>query len=273
MDREKSIIKPFLGKYNGDDAAVIKSKVYSCDLFCENVHFKRDWMSYKQIGAKAMLVNISDTIVMNALPKYALLGLSIPKSLPRQASFELCEGILEVAKQYKVQIIGGDTISSPNLNICISIIGELLKKPVLRKGLVSGDLLAFTGKLGSSQDGLSRLKCGLKIHKNHRFIKPVLRDRFFYQVASRLRCAMDISDGLAKDLSRMLEINHLGVKYTKRLSKSVLTSGEEYELLLAFPRKNLPYLQAIAKKSRLSLNVFGVVKRKKHVYHGKEHHF
>ena len=64
MDKEKLIIKAFLNELNGDDGAVIKNWCLSKDLFFENVHFKREWLSLEQIASKAMLVNISDAIVM-----------------------------------------------------------------------------------------------------------------------------------------------------------------------------------------------------------------
>lgn len=273
MDRENYIIKPFLNKFIGDDAALVGDLVYSSDLFCEDVHFKKGWLSYKEIGSKAMLVNISDTIVMNALPKYALLNLSIPKSLSNHDTLELSTGILEVAAKYGVKIIGGDTISDKKLGLCITIIGKIRGKPKLRKGAKIGDLLAFTGKLGSSRRGLLRLLAGGNLPKNHRFKNPVLRQDFFYDIASKIHCAMDISDGLAKDLSRLLKANQKGVKFIKRLSFDELFSGEEYELLLAFDPRHLKAIKARAIKARVKLNIFGKITRKRYKFHGKEHHF
>ncbi|WP_228661699.1 AIR synthase related protein, partial [Campylobacter coli] len=81
MNKEDFIIKAFLNEKNGDDGAIIDKWCLSKDLFFENVHFKREWLTLEQIATKAMLVNISDAIVMNAKPKYALLGLALPNSL------------------------------------------------------------------------------------------------------------------------------------------------------------------------------------------------
>ncbi|KFN40070.1 MAG: thiamine monophosphate kinase, partial [Sulfuricurvum sp. MLSB] len=81
----------------GDDGARIGNRVYSKDLFFENVHFKRRWLSPYQIGYKAMIVNISDAVAMNAIPKYALLGVAMPKSMSLHQMDELADGIKDAA--------------------------------------------------------------------------------------------------------------------------------------------------------------------------------
>ena len=86
MDKELFYISLFNNKFIGDDGAVVDGRVYSADAFCENIHFKREWMSLKQIAAKAVTVNVSDAVAMNATPKYALVTIAIPKAFtPAQA--------------------------------------------------------------------------------------------------------------------------------------------------------------------------------------------
>ncbi|MBR2148997.1 MAG: thiamine-phosphate kinase, partial [Campylobacter sp.] len=89
MDKEQSIISNFKHNLNGDDGAIIGDMVYSKDMFVEDIHFKSHWLSPKQIGKKAMIVNLSDAIAMNATPKYALLGLGLPKNLSNKYIKEL----------------------------------------------------------------------------------------------------------------------------------------------------------------------------------------
>ncbi len=84
MDKESRFISLFKSKKIGDDAALVGGMVYSKDAFFENVHFKKTWMSHCQIAAKAMSVNISDAIAMNAKPKYALLSVAMPKNITRK---------------------------------------------------------------------------------------------------------------------------------------------------------------------------------------------
>ncbi len=78
MDKEKFLINQLHSDYIGDDGAVVGEMVYSIDAFHEDVHFKRAWMTPAQTGRKAMLVNLSDAIAMNASPQYALVTPSIP---------------------------------------------------------------------------------------------------------------------------------------------------------------------------------------------------
>ena len=74
MNKENFFIKHISNsKYIGDDGAFVDGLVYSQDAFFEDVHFKKEWMDYEKIGNKAMLVNISDAVSMNAVPKYALI--------------------------------------------------------------------------------------------------------------------------------------------------------------------------------------------------------
>ncbi|MBF7042164.1 thiamine-phosphate kinase [Campylobacter volucris] len=273
MDKEKLIIKAFANPINGDDGAVIDGYCYSKDLFCENVHFKRSWMSLEQIGAKAMLVNISDAIVMNSTPKYALLGLSLPKDISFDEVKKLQNGLLKEAKKFDIQIIGGDTISDDKINISLTLISKINQKTIYRKGLKKGDLLAFSGKLGDSIKGLKILQNGFFLHSNHRFIRPNLKQKFFYDIAKKIRVSMDISDGLNKDLSRMLAINRLSVTFLKKLNFFELNSAEEYEILFAFDKKYKAYIKNMAKKHRVKLNIFAKTKTGRYKYYGKEHHF
>lgn len=273
MDKEKLIIKAFLNKYNGDDAAVIKNWCLSKDLFFENVHFKREWLSLEQIASKAMLVNISDAIVMNAIPKYALLGLALPKNLNENEIKALQKGFLKTAKKFGIQIIGGDTISNEKIDISITLLSKIRKKVIYRKGLKTGNLLAFTGNLGQSLRGLELLQKGEKLEPKHRFITPKLRKKFFYEIANKVVCAMDISDGLSKDLSRLLELNKLGISFLKKLDFYELYSGEEYEILFAFEKNDKEFIEKIAKKHKLKLNIFGQAVKGKYEFRGKEHHF
>ena len=224
MNKEDFIIKAFKNKLNGDDGAVLGKWCFSKDLFVQDVHFKRSWLSLEQIATKAMLVNISDAITMNAVPKYALLGLSLP-NLSKKEIKNLQKGFLKTAKKFRIKIIGGDTIQSDKIGISITLISKV-KKPVFRTGLKKGHLLAFTNTLGRSLEGLKTLQNGGKLSKNHKFIKPKLHPKFFYEIAPKISCAMDISDGLSKDLSRLLKCNHLGVFMFKKLSKKELYSGE-----------------------------------------------
>ena len=156
MDKERYIFEKFRSKLNGDDCAVIGERAYCKDLFVEGVHFRRGWLSLREIGAKAMLVNISDMIATNARAKYALLGLAVPREIGTREIDELCAGVSETAREWGIRIIGGDTIGSDRIALSVSLIGKC-KRPVFRSGARVGDLIAHTGELGSAGRDLAVL--------------------------------------------------------------------------------------------------------------------
>ena len=258
MDKEARIISHFTHALNGDDGALLGDFVYSKDLFIENVHFKREWLSMEQIGAKAVLVNLSDAIAMNATPLFALLGLALPKELENDEINALLGGILSTCAKHGVSIIGGDTTSADKITISLTIISKANKKTLFRKSTKNGDFIAFTGSLGLSLKGLKALQNGGKIARNSRFIKPSLRIEFMKKSAKNLKSAMDISDGLANDLPKFL--GKKGAKISAKLGKNQWLSGEEYELLVAFSPKNKARVLAYAKQTRTKLTIIGQVK-------------
>lgn len=258
MDKERYIFEKFSDKKNGDDGALVGKWVFSKDLFVQNIHFKRSWLSLRQIAVKSMLVNISDAVAMNARPKYALLGLELPKEISVSEIDELCGGFLDICKKFNIKIIGGDTISGDRISISVTIISKT-KKAVFRKGAKIGDFIAFTGNLGSVIKDFEILENGGKIDKNSKFITPDLKADFFYKAAKFTTSAMDISDGLSQDLLRLLEKNGAGIKFLKNLSKDELFSGEEYEILFTFAKKNRDKILKIAKKTATKITIFGEI--------------
>lgn len=258
MDKEQSIINLFSHRLNGDDGAILGEFCFSKDLFIEGVHFKKEWLSSYEIGAKAALINLSDAFVMGAQPCYALCALSLPKAMPMNEINALCAGLKEVCASYGVKIIGGDTTKGDKISISLSIIAKT-KRPILyRKRAKNGDFIAFSGELGNSLKGLKILQNGGFLAKNARFKKPVLRSNFIFLSARYLSSCMDISDGLLNDLPKLLK-KHQRARLNQILSKFELLSGEEYEALFTFSPKNKPKIQNIAKKCRLKLNIIGQV--------------
>jgi thiamine-monophosphate kinase len=269
--KEEFFINLINSRFIGDDGAVIGKYVYASDSFFEDIHFKKEWFDLKDLAVKASLVNVSDMVVMNAKPKYALLNIGFPKNYTLSDIKKLSEGFNETAKKFGYEIIGGDTIKNDKLAISMTFIGES-KKPVYRKAKI-GEYVAYTGDLGSVKKDLNRLLRGFKVSKNSKFKQPVLRDKFFYEAASYITSALDISDGLFKELERISKTSKLGYRFLKRIPKSTGCSGEEYEILFTFPKKNLPKILSIAKKNRLKLNIIALTKRGKYISPCAENHF
>jgi len=272
LNLENYFISLFNNEYIGDDAALVDGFVYSKDAFFENVHFKKEWMNYEQIAKKAMLVNISDAIAMNAKPLYALLSVAMPKDMTKKEMLALSNGFKSVAKYYNLKIIGGDTISNTKLDITVTIISRT-KKPLLRKGLRNNYLFAYTGELGYSAKDLKRLFNLGKIHDKSKFVNIILRDTFVRRSSRFLKAGMDISDGLFSDLEKISKQNKIGVKFSKKIPKSMGCSGEEYEMLVAFDSRNKKAVQRRSEQSRTKLNIFAKASRNRYINRCKAHHF
>lgn len=257
----------------GDDGAWIGEWVYSKDLFFENVHFKRRWMTPFQIGYKAMVINISDAVAMNAVPKYALIGAAMPKSMSLHQMQELSQGIKEAARQFGIEIIGGDTIGNVKVDLSVTIVSQTEGKVLTRRGLKEGDLVAYTGKIGDSARQLRYLLSGGKVHSQSRFVVPKLRQEFVRQARPYLRCGMDISDGLFSDVEKLCRANRRGIAFEKKIAKKAGCSGEEYEMLVAFSPRQSKALRRIAARTRTPLTVVGRATRGRFTNRCKAHHF
>jgi len=268
---EEFFIKNIASKHTGDDGAVIDGYVYASDSFFENVHFKTSWMSLEEIARKAVLVNLSDIVVMNAKPKYALLNIGFPKSYTKADVKALAEGFRKCAQKYGFEIIGGDTIEDSKLSISLTFIG-VTKNPIYRR-VKKGELLAYTGELGRVKKDLLRLLRGQKVSKNSKFIKPVLRDAFFYRASKYITGALDISDGLFKELERVSKLSNVGFEFLKPVDKNSACSGEEYEILFSFNKKHLKAIKNIAKATRTKITVFALAKRGRFKSPCRENHF
>ncbi len=272
MKKENYFIAQFQNKHIGDDGALIKGYVYSKDAFFQNVHFKSSWMSFYQIAYKAMLVNISDVVAMNALPKYALLSVAMPSSMSKSDMKELADGFKDAALKYGIEIIGGDTISNTKLDITITIISKS-EKPLLRTGLRQNYLLAYTGKLGRSYKDLKKLLNLGKIHSNSKFVNIELKEKFIQGTRRYLSSGMDISDGLFSDLEKLATINKIGFRFHHKVDKKEACSGEEYEMLIAFDKRHKKAILRRASQSRTELNIFASATRKAYTNRCKAHHF
>lgn len=272
MNLENYFISHFNSKYIGDDGALIDGYVYSKDAFFENVHYKKEWLSYYEIAQRAMLVNISDAVAMNATPKYALLSVAMPKNMSKKDMSALAEGFKDIAKKYAIEIIGGDTISNTKLDITITIISKTTR-PLLRSKIRSGYVLGFTGELGRSAYTLKKLFNLGKIHKYSKFIDIQLRQDFVQKSERLLKAGMDISDGLFSDLEKLTSLNKIGLKFSKEMPKRIACSGEEYEMLVAFDKRDIKAVQRRATQSRTKITFFATAARNRYINRCKAHHF
>lgn len=243
-----------------------KRFVIASDGFCEHIHFKREWLSLEQIAHKAMLVNISDMVAMNATPKYALLSITLPTRSgfsPAQVRI-LARALSASAKMHGVCFIGGDTMSGRDLSLHITMLGVPNGKPLLRKGLRAGDLLYCTGRVGGSLYALSHLLKGGTLADSRRFarfIAPRLRGGFVKAIAPFARVGLDVSDGVLSELRRLSELNRLSIQGIRKSRIPAYKSGEEYEVLFAIAPRDRVRLGRLAKRARVGLELVGKAAR------------
>ena len=273
MDLESYFISHIYTDYIGDDGAILDDNcIISKDAFFEDVHFKREWMSLKEIAKKAIAVNISDAYAMGAKPVYALLVVAMPRDTIKKEAKELAEGFNEACRHYGVKIIGGDTIANTKLDITVTIVSRT-KKPIKRSTIKQNHLLAYTGNLGSVQKDLKKLLKGKKVSKKSKFKNVKLRKKFIFGAKRFIKGGMDISDGLFSDLEKLSKESRIGFEFLKKIDKSIGCSGEEYEFLFGFDKRDKKAIIARAKQTKTPVTIFAKATRKRYKNICGSHHF
>jgi thiamine-monophosphate kinase len=265
----------------GDDGAVVEMPrgryVFVQDTVVEHVHFEFAFMDARAVGKKALYVNVSDIFSMGALPLYFLVTIGIPASMSYRNIKDLYAGMMQVAREFGVSLLGGDTsATTSDFFIDVSVVGELITDQYLgRDGAAEGDLIGVTGYLGESAYGLHLLKNGL-MRKKSRFIERYVNPKPPYRVWRELidrkipSGMMDISDGLIIDLERMMKesrkgaylyFEHLPIPrelVRQKMESLALSGGEDYQFLFSFPPAKLAAVEELRQKG-LPVSVIGRV--------------
>ena len=213
----------------GDDAAVVlasnKKLVATVDMAVEDIHFKREWSTPFQIGAKLTTANLADIFAMGATPKYLLVAAAITEVNNSQMVSELAKGIRSVADKFEVAVIGGDLSRAEKMSLSITALGEISEKPITRSGAKAGDIVYVSALPGLSAAGLAILTRGLdrpryvvEAHLNPKLSAP----NKLIQVATSM---CDISDGLVTDASHIASASTVRIN----LSKNKLISGSDFK--------------------------------------------
>lgn len=273
MLSENSIIQMLKQQFPthiGDDAAVIPCSDTACvviskDLLNENTHFRVTYHPPELLAHKALHVNLSDIAAMGASPKYVLLGLGLPKAYePNIETF--LNAFSKACKNSGVTLIGGDTTRAEVLTISITAIGESpLQNIKYRSTAKAGDILCITGQLGFAHLGFQALEAELSDFERYKqaFLKPTARIKEGIWLGQQpdVHAMMDISDGLAIDLSRLSKSSNTACiinleSFQNNLSfqsdcatlkldplEVQLAGGEDYELLCSVSPEAFPALK------------------------------
>lgn len=255
----------------GDDAAVVAPTrnahtVLTTDAQIEGVHFDRRFVAARDIGYRALAVNLSDLAAMGAHPRWALLSLGLPGETAVGEIEELIDGIADGGDAHGVEVIGGNIARSPHaLIVDITAVGEVLpRRMVTRSAGRPGDELWVSGSLGGAAAGLEMLRAGAAdVVTNEsqracveRYRRPEPRVKLGAAIAQAraARAAIDLSDGLADAAHQLAEASNCGIEVDGALVPiedgartwwakagrdpvlSALSGGDDYELLFAVPR-------------------------------------
>jgi thiamine-monophosphate kinase len=255
----------------GDDAAVLllperESLVASTDASFEHVHFRREWLTPREIGARAAAAALSDLAAMDATPAGLLLALGVPPVWQSELD-AIAQGVGEVAAAALCPIVGGNVTRAGELSLTITVFGTS-PHPLARSGARAGDALYVTGTLGGPGAALDALLRGATPRDvdRARFSSPTPRLAEGRWLAEHgAHAAIDISDGLIADAGHLAAAS--GVRAVLDLAslpcvdgiapESAASSGEEYELLVAFPPGSRPDVAAFREAFGIPLTEIG----------------
>lgn len=250
----------------GDDCAVIdihgpEHLLVTTDLLVEKVHFLMEWASAEIFGAKALAVNLSDIAACGGRPMDAFVSIAVPERIELSWLERMYQGMSDLARQYDVNLLGGDTTSSKgDMVINVALTGLVPRDEVLfRHTAQPGDVIAITGPLGESRAGLELLLAGHELpsevveqlKRAHLVPRPHLIEGRNLAASRVCTAAIDVSDGLSSDLWHLCAesgvaavLHESSIPVSTALGRAshalgvdplrwILQGGEDYVLLVA----------------------------------------
>jgi len=272
----------------GDDAAVYRTSdtmahVVTTDALVEAVHFDRAFAPMQHLGWKAISVNASDVVAMNADPKWATVSLGIPRNMSVEMIDALYEGMVAACAAYDMQIVGGDTTTAHALYLSVTVVGEVpLSQVVFRRGAQVGDMVCVTGDVGGAYAGLKVLLDqrqalndlgdayepeldGLR-YVIGRQLRPKARldmVRALRKAGVRPTSMIDVSDGVGSEIHHIAAASQVGAtirvpalpfdpetravadQFMEDVDAWALFGGEDYELLFTVRPDDVARVDAI----------------------------
>lgn len=270
----------------GDDGALINTSdnqqlVVASDTLVEGVHFPVD-ATAMQIGTRALCVNLSDMAAMAAQPRWFTLALTLPKEKANSdwlAGFS--NGIAEIAEQFDIALVGGDTTSGP-LTVSLTLLGEVpAAESLQRSGAKVGDTVFVTGNLGDGAASLNALSTNSKccIDSNRllqKFYTPLPQVSAGIKLRGIASACIDISDGLVADLGHICQASAVAATiYTQQLPIAAdvrtlapnncidwaLFGGDDYQLCFTVSADKLDAIEQLINSGELNASRIGSIDR------------
>ena len=246
----------------GDDAAVIdfgnRPTIITVDTQVEDVHFRRDLLSCRELGYRAMVAAVSDVWAMAAMPSASVVALTLPLDLPDEDFRELVEGLAEAARTTGAQVIGGNLSGGEALSVTTTVFGLPISDTVTRDGAQPGDSVYVTGTLGAAALGLAILQAHrVDVDRGGSFVarwkRPPIHGHAAKVLGSLATAAVDVSDGCLQDVQHICTASGTGATLHADAIPTApeyeaacraldldpvmlaLTGGEDYELVFTAP--------------------------------------
>ncbi len=258
-DSEEVLVGP------GDDAAVLRVRkghvVASTDLMVEGRHFRREWVSAKDVGHRAAAQNLSDINAMGGRATFLTVGLAAPDDLEVAWALEFAEGLAAEAAQVGAVVVGGDLTRADQIVISVTVLGTCTTSPVLRSGAQPGDVLALHGRQGWAAGGLAVLGRGFRSPRvlvdAYRRPEPPY-DAGLDAAQAGATSMIDISDGLLSEVTHLASasavaidvrsgalpipepLHAVGAALGVEPLGFVLSGGDDHALLATFPKESVP---------------------------------
>lgn len=277
-----------------DDCAALTPRpgtdvVLKTDPIAEGVHFLPDDPP-EDIAWKALAVNVSDLAAKAARPLGYLMALSFPEGPRREWLTRFATGLREAQDAFGITLLGGDTDRRPGpITISITVLGEVPAGQMVRRAAArAGDRLFVSGTLGDAHLGLQllrdatagaawRLDARQSAYLQQRYRRPEPRLNLREALCGAARAAMDLSDGLVKDLARMarasgttavIHLDRVPLSYAARavvtadpdLHPALLTSGDDYEVLAAVAPEHAAAFSRLAEAAGIPVTDIGCMR-------------
>jgi len=252
----------------GDDTAVLKHPqdklmLATCDMMIETVHFLVKGDNGRQVGYRVMAANVSDIASMGGRPTQAIISIGVNPEMDVAYIDSVYDGMKACAFAYGVNIVGGDTVSSPdNLVLNVALLGWVDQdKYLLRSGAKPGDIVMVTNVLGDSRAGLDIVlgNCSISpegedyLLGRHYYSTPRVEEMSAGAKTGIITSADDISDGLGSEIHEIADASNVGAilwfdalpvsDYTREVAEKTgndlteysLFGGEDFEVVMTAP--------------------------------------
>ena len=277
-------------KKNSEDIEIFKLGNKQCAVCVDTLVESTDipkCSKLSDIARKSVVSSLSDFAAKGIIPKFCILSLTLPKTISKKQVQELSKGFSSACKEFKIQLLGGDTNQGNEISIHVVLFGNA-KKFIKRNGAKVNDIICTTGPFGYTAAALEIIMKKKKspksfsIKSKNLFFKPKPRLNFGQKSVNYLTSSMDSSDGLSSCLNELsnqskkkflitnVPTNKDVVEFSEKnkinLNKLIFDGGEEFELVFTVKPRNLKKIHTLARKNKINIFEIGHVSKGKGVF-------